>query len=356
MILLFQNKRKIFIIVPAIVFLILASVGIYFYLFKKQKPVQQNPPENQITHSPCLRDDEIATYELKGNRTSATSADIIISDKNTNEEYFRFQIDSLFSNHYHPYEFRKCGIYVIKEFNFSSKQPQFLPGFRVELWQYKYNGEGMPILKFAGENEKGEPMVYYSYDFRTDFMEAFLALIEGYSGDDIDNFVNIIKLKTKEDVFSLRYKDVINKNSDFTEGYFELDSWTKDSRYFWGRISFTSAVLGFYRIERDTWKVDIFSAPPGTQGGDALNPEFGYITYDDGAPWSGDAETDETYRQQWKKEGQKVHFYLYSFLTKEQILLATIDDPIYYFKPRWISDTELEYELPNGEKRIYKIQ
>ncbi len=354
MILLFQNKKKVFIIGAVIILLAAATLYVYFYFFRKPAQIVQTSPETQITHPPCLGDDEATIFQYIGAPHMATSSNIIISDKITNKEKFHFKIDNLFVNHGHPYEFRKCGIYVIKEFNSDYKNGKFPPGFKIELWRYKYNGEGMPILKFAGENEKGEPTVYYSYDFRTDFLEVFLALIEGYSGD-IDNFATIIKeIETKNDIFSLKYKDIINKYPDL-EGVFGLQGWTKDSRYFWGDLFDGAPVFGFYRIERDTWKVDIFSAPPNTQGGDALNSELGYITYTDGAPWSGDADTDEMYRQQWKKEGRKVHFYLYNLLTKEQILLATIDDPRWYFQPQWISDSELKYSDPEKGEVIYKI-
>lgn len=347
-----KNRRKIFIIIPVIIFLILASAGIYSYLLKRQKSVQQNPSEDQITRLSCLSDNEMVIYNIDRHQ-SVSPVDIVIKDKESKKEIFKFTIDSVLPV-YFPVQPRKCGVYAIKEYNFDAKKSKPSPGFRVELWRYEYNGQGALLLTFAGEDKNGEPTVYYSYQFQIDFLEKLIALLEGVLEDV--NYAAIIKeIKTREDVFSLRYKEVINQNPGLAGGYFGLDEWTKDSRYFWGRLADGAAVLGFFRIERDTWKVDIFLVPVGTQGGDALNSELGYVTYDDGAPWSGDTETDEMYRQQWEKEGKKVHFYLYNLLTKEQILLATIDDPRWNFKPRWISDTELEYYLPNEEKKIYKI-
>lgn len=32
-----------------------------------------------------------------------------------------------------------------------------------------------------------------------------------------------------------------------------------------------------------------------------------------------------------------------------------ITEPLWYFKPKWLSETELGYTLPNGEKKVYKI-
>ena len=48
------------------------------------------------------------------------------------------------------------------------------------------------------------------------------------------------------------------------------------------------------------------------------------------------------------------------FLTMDEGFQAELgeietDEPLYSFKPEWISDTELQYEMPDGEIRIYKL-
>jgi len=326
------------------------AAGILIYL----KWPLQKAANNQTTHGACLSDNETATFNIIGGQTTATSADVIISDKVTGKEKLRFQVDNLFVNHYHLYETHKCSIYIIKEFDFDQKHAKFLPGFRVELWQYKYDGKGVPILTFAGKDAKGQTTVYYEADFRIDFLETLMALIKGYLGD-IDNFATIIKeLETKKDVFSLKYKNITSKYPDI-EGVFDFNGWTRDSHYFWGHIQQGANILAFFRIERDTWKVDILPAPEGTLGGTAFNPEYGYITYDTGPGWIGVVEVAEQVYDEWRKAGKKIDFYVYNLFTKEKTLLATIDDPSWSFQQKWISDTELEYELPGGEKKIYKI-
>ena len=129
------NRKKIFIIAAAVIFLALASVGIYFYLFKKP---DQNLPENQVTHPPCLEDDEIAVYTID-RRKDESPVDIIIKNKESGKEIYKFVIDSVWPVYY-PVQPRRCNVYVIKQFNFDYKQYKPLPGFRVELWQYKYSG------------------------------------------------------------------------------------------------------------------------------------------------------------------------------------------------------------------------
>ena len=114
--------------------------------------------------------------------------------------------------------------------------------------------------------------------------------------------------------------------------------------------------IAYLRILRDLWKLDVLPVPSGTSGGTALNPEYGYVTYDTGPGWIGIDVIAEQVYDEWRKEGKKIDFYLYNLFTKEKTLLATIDDPSWSFKPQWLSDTELRYELPTGEKKIYKIE
>lgn len=133
--------KKFIIIFGAVILLGLIAGGIY-YFFGKSLQSEQNLLESQNTHKPCLGDDEIASFNIIGKRTTATSADIIITDKITSKEKFRFQVDNLFPNIGWPYEFRKCGVYIIKEFNWDEKHSKPLPGYKEELWRYTYDGKG----------------------------------------------------------------------------------------------------------------------------------------------------------------------------------------------------------------------
>ncbi len=65
---------------------------------------------------------------------------------------------------------------------------------------------------------------------------------------------------------------------------------------------------------------------------------------------------DEVNKEKWLKEGKKSGLFLYNLFTKEKIFIVSVEEPLWWFKSNWLSDTELEYELPTGEKKIYKIQ
>jgi len=44
------------------------------------------------------------------------------------------------------------------------------------------------------------------------------------------------------------------------------------------------------------------------------------------------------------------------FTKEDRLIESTKEDPIWFYKPEWISENELEYELPSGEKKIYNIE
>ncbi|OHA46770.1 MAG: hypothetical protein A3A80_02855 [Candidatus Terrybacteria bacterium RIFCSPLOWO2_01_FULL_44_24] len=87
-----------------------------------------------------------------------------------------------------------------------------------------------------------------------------------------------------------------------------------------------------------------------------LNVERGFITYDDGPPWTGVHELSKEIEDQWRQERKEVHFFLYDLINRKQTLLETIDDPSWFFQPKWISGIELQYTMPSGEKKTYTIQ
>ncbi len=335
--------KKILVVIVVAISLILISVSVYFYLSNKQKSTQQNQLETKITHSECLSDNEEVISD-SNRQSSVGPMDIIIKDKKNGEDVFKFTIDSvLFAGFWaQP---RKCGVYVLRIFNYNPTDIiKSASENKYEIWYYSYNGEGKPLLLLSKD---------FNLEFSVDFLEVYIALTKGYLGKM--NFATVIKeTKTKEDVFLLKHEDIINKYPDL-EGVFGLKGWTKDSRYFWGDLFYGAPVFGFFRIERDTWKVDILPAPQDVLGGDALNLEKGLITVHPGNVWYGiDVITEQEVARR-RAQGIGTELYIYNLFTKKQSLVATTTEPLWYFKPKWFSDTELEYYLPNGEKKVYEI-
>lgn len=322
------------------------------------REVKKGTQEKQ-TQGACLNDDEVAENSAPWDEQSGSNPNmgyfatspvtIFVKDKKTNTEKRNFQISGN-SEGLYTLQLFKCNIYVIRIFNFDEKKGLPLSNYRTEFWRFHYGGEGEKLLELF--KKEGAPD-NYGQTFRVDPLEQYVVLENGYLGKD--NYSLVIKdLKTLEDAFVLPLADIANKNPDFV-GSFSMRQWTKDSRYFWGDIFDGADVLAVFRVDSTTWKWEVFEVPPYTMGGTALNAEHGYITYDDGPSWTGDVEFDQINKAKWLKEGKKLNFYLYNVFTKKQILLETVDDPLWSFKPEWLSDTELQYELPSGERKVYKI-
>ncbi len=324
------------------------GVTVYYYIFFDKKNNQPSTNGVIATQSLCLKENEIADYNI--NREERLLK-IVIKDKITNRELSIFEIKKV-SKSYHGFELHKCKAYAIKVVNFDDKKGVPLPDYRTELWQFYYNGEGKLLLTLF--KEEGSPD-NLSQDFRIDPTETYIVLERSYLENP--NYALIFKNlnNIEEDAFILLYGDLISKYPELKGADFGLNTWTKNGKYLWARLFSGANVSAFIRIERDTWKVDVFPAPKGTRGGDALNPEFGYITYDTGIPWAGIDVITKELEKEWWQTGKKNNLYLYNLFTKKQILLETSDDPA-WFSPRWISDTELEYYIPSEGKKVYRIQ
>lgn len=322
--------------------------GILIYLKWTPKEIKNN----QTIHDVCLSDNETVDYTINW-RQNVGPVDIIIKKQEGNKEIFRFKVDSVFSGAY-PVQPRKCGVYVLRLFNYDPQKSKQSPGYKEEIWYYSYDGEGRPLLLLGIKDELGNFHDFFSLEFKVDFLEVYLALIKGYLGR-ID-FATVIKeIETKEDVFVFPISKIVDEYPSIV-GSLGLRNWTKDNRYFWADIFMGARVLGFFRIDTTNWNVDIFEVPEDIFGGAALNIEKGYVTQYPGYVWTGVHELTEQIKQEWREQGKISSLYLYNLFAKDDILLATTSEPLWDFKDKWISDTELEYELPSGEKKVYNIE
>lgn len=297
----------------------------------------------------CLSDNEESSYEIK-RKGLADDVAVYVKDKKTNIQKNSFVINDIFDGGI-TVEKKNCGVYVMRMFNYNPNTTKQPPGYRDELWKYDYKNRGKKIVLLAEKTPiSGYFRDPYSPDFRIDPTEKYVALVHRYDTIFIKN------LKTLKDDVVLPVSELIADYPNLAGYQIDFEGWTNDGKYYWGGISDTAYRLALFRIDIKTKKWELFPLPDGAMGGDMLNRERGLITYHIGAPWTADADFDQMYRNQWKKEGKKVPFYVYNVFTKEKTLLTEIDDPTWYFQPKWISDTELEYILPGEVKKVYKIE
>lgn len=313
------------------------------------------------SHGPCLQKNEYADLPLAEKRAIAlnsttTVIDISIRDGTSDDQVFAFKIDHIRGT-YDTVEFRPCGVYVHREFGQDAAR-SFPPGYRAELWKYDYAGNGTKLLTTFQIGPGRQTLVYYDDDLRVDPTEHYLALDRGYQQSDEALIVK--DLTTLDDLFTLSFSDIVKQNPKIVGVLsFVNGGWSQNGRYIW--YSFddpinSADVVGFVQVDTSNWSYRLFQAPLITMGGDAFNPNTGMTTYSTNvAPWSGDAQLDQLYRDQAKRTGQITSFYIYDLLAKRNYLVATTSDPTFYFRPRWISDSVLEYTLPSGTTTTYTI-
>lgn len=318
--------------------------------YSREKNVKQN------LRGGCLSENEVADFKVErlGEYPSVDYnkgfVEVIVKDKYNNKEIKKIRVDDI-NLSYHPAEVHKCGIYVIKRFNYNPKIIEQEVGYREELWKYDYRGSGTLLILLA---EKPKEFIsYYSPDFRIFPNEKYVVLEKGYLGKE-DYSLVVKDLETKEDILVILANNILEKYPKVI-GNFGFYEWSDDGRYFWGDIFDGAYVNGYFRIDTQNWKVDIFEAPDGAMGGSDLNINTGYITIQPGQVWTGDYQMDQDLKEQYRKEGKKSLLYIYNLFTKEKILVVETEEPLWWFKSQWISDSELQYEMPNGEKKIYKL-
>ena len=330
--------KKKFVIILILILLILTAIVYYFFYYNSKR---------------CLDENEKVSYKGEEKENTLVDITVFINDKITEKELSSFKISDVYKN-YHPIELHTCGIYVIKFFNYTPKKSKQESGFRAEIWKYQYNGQGNNLLLLWKKNKDGSTTGDFSPDFRVDPNEHYVVLLKGYFGSS-DYAIIIKDLKTLKDVFSLPMTEIEKQKPELAQDIV-FENWTKDSRYFWANTHAGANTLGFIRIDTQTWKFDLLSAPADVLGGDALNIENGYITIHPGNVWYGiDEPTNEEIARR-KKQGIGTELYVENLFSGKRYLVDKTDEPLWYFKPQWISDTELQYEMPNGEKRIYKIE
>jgi hypothetical protein len=334
--------------------LLLILIFIFFISLFKHKQVEKK----QITHSICLSEGEIADFDYDVELYNSTgiklpinsTTTIYIKNKETGREIYRFTINNVVTEAA-TLEIHKCGVYVVRGFDFDEKA-RF---YKIEeLWQYGYDGKGKSLID--GGRVKRD--LYSLVGFRIDPSESFLALNRAYLGHpDYEIIVKNLKTSNLDDVLIIKPESLWEKLPQLNrERYiFDVVGWSRDGKYLWGGSESPTDRV-YFRVNVITKELEVFVMPKDAIHYGPPRVDTGYIWYIYGPSWVGIHEIQEQIYEEWRKENKKKILYLYNLFTKEKIKLAEVDDPAWNFRPRWLSDNELRYQLPSGETKIYKIK
>lgn len=248
-------------------------------------------------------------------------------------------------------QFYKCGVYVVRTFGFDNEKGKPTLDYRTELWRFRYNGAGEKVIDLLRTG--GEQVDFLRSSFSVDPNEKHIVLVRSYLGHP-QHALLVRSLETQRDLLVLNSSDV-KYNDERVMGDFFLMDWTSDGRYFWANIFEAAYVNGYIRIDTKNWSFDVLKAPDGVLGGDALNVEQGWITVHPGNDWFGFADIEEQEKEKRRQEGIGTDLYIENLFTRERRFVAHTDEPLWYFKPKWLSETELQYTLPSGETKIFTI-
>ena len=263
------------------------------------------------------------TVKLQQNPIDSALTDIYVNNVKKDQSQLFITLPDVEAQHYHPAEFHKGSIYVIRRlYPFS----EFPDQWKDELWKYTSMKHGDCIYSSKG------------MDFRVSPQERKIALVS----DTTLYFIDAIDGSLMTHFNSAELSNVPAKDLQI-----QPLTWTTGGTFFWGSLYKTVNILTFFRVVAETWEVDFYDVDSlNINSSDyALNPANGMLVYSD-FPAIFDVDT----YHQVKKSKVRVNLYLYDLKSGESTLLATTHSK--EFKPQWLSSRTIEINNPEGDGRI----
>jgi len=328
-----KYNKKLWLVTGFII--LLAGIGGYYLLQNKTVVSNNNYVKSASpTLVPELKPKYIGNYEviLKDNPKTPCDRyahrctnDVYLKDKSTGNEIYILTTDNLLRNDSRVPEYRNGYIFLPKRVgndNYPSND------WTDELWVYTDKNQGKKILSNKG------------FTYLVNPSASKIAIKYGDSNplkiNVIDKNGNILKQYNQDN-----FKDI----KQFVASL-DLVEWENDN-ILWlllggGSLNYQNISSLDTSLDKAT-TYDLSKLNIGAEL--EFNAKLKKIAYS-----TFPVMFDSTTADEFIKSGQKVYLYLYDLNTKSSKLIST--SVVKAFKPQWISDTIIEYNDPNSDKRI----
>lgn len=263
------------------------------------------------------------TVALKPNPLDSVLTDVYVKNTQRDQSQLFITLPDVEINHYHPAEFCKGSVYVLRRTHPFSDFPD---QWRDELWKYTSMKKGTRIVSSQG------------LDFRVSPTERDIAIVT-------DTTLFFVETSSRAKVAEFHPSELSKPSVKDT--HIQPLTWTKGGTFFWGNTFQTVNILSFFRIITETWEVDSYDVDSlQINSSDyALNPANGMLVFSN-FPEVFDVES----YKHIKRSRTRVQLFLYDLTTGESRLLATTSSKD--FKPKWLSPRAIEVNNPEGDGRI----
>lgn len=312
----------------------------------------------------CLKDGERAVYEVVKKGSPATVQVSVFDDEGSTMTWRR-EIEIPDSDVFVPLKLGRCAFYVEQAINYDYDKQWFPAGYERRLNRYDFfsNASAHQIV-LEEENKTGKSNDFQVFFARLAFAvspsEHYISLVHSYL-EKPDYALVIRNLQTGKDEYVLTLADLL-KQHPTAAGSFDVGEW-------YTRPDGTEVLLGnlyqdrykpaFYLLEAGTWKMHVWPTPQDFSGYSEFaiakySPHFAYTDFD---VFGGiDTLEDQIFADKVAR-GDMVHLKVANLETGKTDVIAEVPLVRHYrFNLTWLSETQLQYTMPDGTTRTYTVQ
>lgn len=259
---------------------------------------------------------------IRDNPQDKTKSDIYLKDEKLGVEEFFITLQDVYKSHYHSAEYHNGNLYILIR---PGGEDSYLknPNWTTELWRYDQQKNGVRLFSNKG------------IDYRVSDDEQIIAI------DAHERFEILDKGGERLSVIKMSDLKTTDKMPD--RGFSGFIGFGDDE--IWLDTTYGPTLIGLVKIDINTYKIDKYDLTDLDTGPEyAFNMERMLLAFTNYPPIF-----DEGGREDYLKSAEEVNLVVYNLTTKEKTIIATSTTK--RFRPVWVHETTLEYNLPQEEGR-----